>query len=102
MKKEKTKMEEMRKELEQLKSCGEKIVTLANTLIEELGSDKKEEVKEEEKSYTLVEVRKIMAEKSRAGKTAEVRAALVKFGADKLSKLNEKDYAALVKEVEVL
>lgn len=51
---------------------------------------------------TLEKVRGILAEKSRSGHTAEVRAILRKFGADRLSDIDPKDYAAVVKDAEVL
>lgn len=57
---------------------------------------------EAEKQYSLTEVRAILAEKSRAGFTAEVRGLLAKHGADKLSGIDPSEYAALVADVEVL
>ena len=47
-------------------------------------------------------VRAVLAEKSRAGHTAEVRALLLKHGADKLSEVNPAEYPALLADVEVL
>ena len=44
------------------------------------------------------EVRKVLAEMSKRGKTAEVKALLEKYGASKLSEVNPKDYAELLKE----
>ena len=55
-----------------------------------------------EKPLTLEEVRMVLAEKSRAGHTAEVRALLVKHGADKLSDIDSAKYPALLAEAEVL
>lgn len=49
---------------------------------------------------TLVEVRKKLADISRAGHTAEVRALIVKYGADRLSAVKEEDYPALMKDAE--
>ncbi len=46
----------------------------------------------------LEEVRKVLAEMSKRGKTAEVKALLQKYGAEKLSEVNPKDYAELLKE----
>ena len=51
---------------------------------------------------TLEQVRGVLADKSRSGKTAEVRAIIQKFGADKLSGIDPKDYPAILKEAEVL
>lgn len=51
---------------------------------------------------TLPEVRAILAEKSRAGHTAEIKALLVKYGAEKLSAIDPSQYEALLAEAEVL
>ena len=61
---------------------------------------KKEPVKE--KPLSLTEVRKILADKSRAGFTAEIKQILIKHGAEKLSEIAPSEYAALVADVEVL
>ncbi len=55
-----------------------------------------------EKVVTLEQVRAVLAEKSHDGLTAEVRELLEKYGAQKLSAVDPKDYAALLKEAEVL
>ena len=44
------------------------------------------------------EVRKVLVEMSKRGKTAEVKALLEKYGASKLSEVNPKDYAYLLKD----
>lgn len=54
------------------------------------------------KALSLTEVRKILADKSRAGFTAEVKQILTKHGAEKLSEIAPSEYAALVADVEVL
>ncbi len=51
---------------------------------------------------TLEQVRGVLAEKSRGGHTAEVRAIIQKYGADRLSAISPGDYAAILKEAEVL
>lgn len=51
---------------------------------------------------TLEKVRGILADKSRSGHTAEVRAIIQKYGADRLSKVDPKHYAAIIQEAEVL
>ena len=56
----------------------------------------------EAKPLTLEQVRAVLAEKSRAGHTAEVRALLLKHGADKLSEVDPAEYPALLADVEVL
>lgn len=56
----------------------------------------------EKKTLTLEEVRAVLAEKSRAGHTAEVRALLNKHGADKLSDIDPAEYPVLLADAEVL
>lgn len=56
----------------------------------------------EAKPLTLEEVRAVLAKKSRAGHTAEVKELLNKHGADKLSEINPSEYAALLADAEVL
>ena len=54
------------------------------------------------KELTLEEVRAVLGEKSRAGFTTEIQALLRKYGAPKLSGIDPKYYAALLKDAEVL
>ena len=62
----------------------------------------KKEEKAEPKPLTLELVRAALAEKSRAGHTSEVKALLIKHGADKLSDIDPAEYLALLAEAEVL
>lgn len=50
----------------------------------------------------LSEVRGLLAEKSRAGHTAEIQALLVKHGVKKLSEVQETEYAVLMEEARAL
>ena len=54
------------------------------------------------KAITLEEVRAGLAEKSHDGYTDQVRGLLQKYGAEKLSGVDPKHYAALLKDAEVL
>lgn len=56
----------------------------------------------EDKPLTLEEVRAVLAEKSRAGHTSEVKALLTKHGADKLSDIDPVKYPVLLADAEVL
>ena len=58
--------------------------------------------KAEPKPLTLEQVRAALAEKSRAGHTSEVKALLIKHGADKLSDIDPAESPALLAEAEVL
>lgn len=54
------------------------------------------------RKVTLEEVRAVLAEKSHDGLTDQVRDLLQKYGAEKLSAIDPKDYEALLKDAEVL
>lgn len=56
----------------------------------------------EEKPITLEQVRAVLGELSHDGKTEAVRELLLKHGAPKLSGIDPKHYAALLKEAEVI
>ena len=51
---------------------------------------------------TKADVQKICKEKSKAGKTDEVKKIIESYGAKNISNIDEKDYASVVAEVEVL
>ena len=77
------------------------IIQAAYSVPADASTKKPSEVKPKQE-ITLEKVRGILADKSRSGHTAEVRAILHKFGADRLSDIDPKDYAAVLKEAEVL
>lgn len=60
------------------------------------------EAKPQPKAVTLEQVRAVLAEKSHAGFSVEVRALLEKYGAKKLSEIDPANYAALLKDAEGL
>lgn len=62
----------------------------------------KENSKKEENTVALEDVRAVLAEKSRGGKTQEVRAILKEFGADKLSDVPSEKYTELLQKAEEL
>lgn len=105
-----SKMSKLAAELAELKHCGEILIAISETLTQMFSSDdsqdKQEQTKEpkdkQEKALTLTDVRKVLAEKSRNGHTAQVKKLLIKYGADKLSEIDPSKYAALLAEVEVL
>lgn len=51
---------------------------------------------------TIEDIRKVLAEKSRAGKTEQVRELLQKYGANKLSAVDEQHYASLLEDAKGL
>ena len=60
-------------------------------------TETKPEPKTTEKAPSLEEVRAVLADISRSGKTAEMKALLGKFGASKLSDIDPNNYTALLK-----
>ena len=56
----------------------------------------------EKKAPTLADVRALLAEKSRDGFTAQVRAIITARGANKLSEIDPLEFPAIMKEAEAL
>lgn len=83
------------------------IIEKANEIKSLLGEEAKEaseEVKAEAKTVklSLEDIRKVLTEKSRAGKTSKVKALLKKHGFNKLFEVKPKEYEELMKEAEGL
>lgn len=99
-----SKMAEMAQTIEELRSAATSINTAADWLYQQFSGDKtKAPAKKEAKpQLKLEDVRAVLAEKSRAGYTAEVRALLKKHGADKLSEIDLAKYEALLQDAEVI
>lgn len=68
----------------------------------EKGVETEAPIKEQETKVTVETVRAVLAEKSRAGKTQEVRTLLNEFGADRLSAVPEEKLGDLLKKAEAL
>ena len=113
------KVSELAMFVDELKKCGETLIGISEGLADLFsGTDeetpannfspkvqfeaKAEAPVSEKKAVTLEEVRKVLAEKSRAGFTDEVKAILTKHGADKLSEVAPTEYKALLAEAEVI
>ena len=124
-----SKMSQLVAELDELRHCGEVLIGISDTLREMFSGDEEtpetqetpaekpkgkakaakpaptkepEKPVEPEKKLTLADVRAVLAEKSRAGFTEEVKALIAKHGADRLSGVPETEYAALLADAEVL
>lgn len=113
---------------DELKTCGNTLINIADCLskLDEPKDNAKEtepkaEIKPEEaapnegsvetveahadtveKPIALEEVRAIFAKISRAGYTAEIKALIKKYGADKLSDVKPTEYKAMLKDAEVI
>lgn len=109
------KVNELSMLVDELKKCGETLISISEELRELFSSSepekqhvkksaakKKEPEPPAEKGLTLEEIRAVLADKSRAGFTEQVKELLKKYGADKLSAVDPAEYKALLADAEVL
>jgi len=110
-----SKMSELDAAVSELRRCGEVLIALSTSLREIFGepveepetpvaqeAEKTEPTEPEKPVVTLEQVRSVLAEKSAAGRRAEVQALIQKYGATKLSAISPDDYASLLADAEVL
>lgn len=98
-----SKMSELSQVLDEMIACGEGMIRAANAIKEIFSStEEAPAVPESAPSYTKEDVRGILAAKSAAGFKKEVKELLEKYGAQQLKQVDPKDYAALIKEAEVI
>lgn len=110
------KMKELSIVLDKLKKCGETLVQISEDLrnifsdtseaepVTPVKEDAQPKNKPETKTPEIKkeQVRAVLAEKSRAGFTQEIKELLKKYGANKLFEVDPSDYEALLQEAEVL
>lgn len=109
------KVSELSMLVDELKKCGETLISISEELTELFSSaepeklpakksaaKKKEPEPPAEKELTLEEVRAVLADKSKAEFTEQIRGLLKKHGADKLSAVDPAEYKALLADAEVL
>ena len=98
------KMSDLDLQIKELRSCGEAIIGIANTLAEMFSSPAAEDAPPEEKpkSLTLEEVRHRMTVIAQAGYSVEVKALITKYGARKLSDIDPSQFEGLLKEADAL
>ena len=114
-----SRMSELSQVLDEMIACGEGMIKAANALKDifssteeapakaETKSTKKaakapEPAKTEEAPEPTYTVRAVLASKSAAGYKKEVKELLEKYGAQQLKQVNPDDYAAILKEAEVI
>ena len=119
-----SKMSELSQVLDEMIACGEGMIKAANAIKEIFSSTEEVPVKTETKAakkvtkqeaaepeavkaepaptYTKEDVRGVLAAKSAAGFKTEVKELLAKDGAQQLKQIDPKNYAALMKEAEVI
>ncbi|MBC8591088.1 rRNA biogenesis protein rrp5 [Wansuia hejianensis] len=89
-----------------MRSLADSIETVANAITSsdsenvEITATKVKEAKP--KKITLEEVRGVLAKKSQAGLTSEVRDLIKKYGGEKLSEVDPSHYGSLLEDAEVL
>ena len=91
--------------IKDLRSAAATINEVANTLAEMFSTTADEApdtAAPADPALTLEQVRAVLADKSRKGHTAEIRALLQKYGAAKLSGIDPANYKALLADAEVL
>lgn len=87
--------------VEDMRALADSIQAVCDVVTEpETPTAKPEGTKEPE--ISLEEVRMVLADKSQSGFTGEVRDIIKKYGADKLSAVDKKFYADILKAAEVL
>ena len=86
------KFSELDTAIKDLRTAAESINAVADLLTEMFSEPKP----------SLETVRAVLADKSRAGHTAEIRALLEKYGGTKLSQIDPANYNALLKDAEML
>ena len=100
-----SKMSDMAQTIEELRSAAAAISDAADWLTKMFSEEPQTAdapVSHPEPELTLEQVRAVLANKSRKGHTAEIRALLQKYGAAKLSGIDPAHYKALLADAEVL
>lgn len=93
----------MMKVAEDLRSLSDSVQAVCKAIMEGLSEETKVNAlleKKAEQAISLEKVRGILASKSQAGYSAEVRAIVSKYGASRLSDIDPKDYPAVLKDAE--
>ena len=103
-----SKMAEMDMTIKELREAAAAINSAADWLSNQFSEDQEtpdsapDPEPAQKKALALEDIRPILADKSRAGFTDQIRDLLHKYGTDRLSKVDPKDYEALLKDVEAL
>lgn len=99
-----SKMSDMAMTIEELRTAAAAINDAADWLAKQFSSETEKDAPTpaKEPELKLEDVRAVLADMSRKGHTAEIRALLQKYGAAKLSGVDPANYNALLKDVEGL
>lgn len=85
-----------------LLKTADSVRALCASLADSPQAEAKEAPAKKKQTIPLEKVRGILAEKSRDGYTAQVRAIIQSFGAERLSEIDPANYEAVLKKAEVL
>ena len=99
------KMNELEMLAKEIRETGEKLVRISEEIRELFTAQAEEkEVQQEAPAVTLEEVRAVLARKTRVSKenTEAIRQLLSRHGAQRLSEINPQEYAAILREAEVI
>ena len=102
------KLSDLDLQIKELRSCGETILEIAETLAGIFSSHAAEDTppkavpKEKLKTPAFEEVRHRMTVIAQAGYSAEVKALITKYGARKLSDIDPSQFEGLLKEADAL
>lgn len=119
-----SKMSELSQVLDEMIACGEGMINAANAIKDIFSSTEEKPEKSEpmptkkankapapepakteespKPTYSKEDVRAVLASKAAAGYKKEVKELLEKYGAQQLKQVNPDDYAAILKEAEVI
>lgn len=101
-----SKVSDLLKAVTELRNAAQTLIGVADSLTDlfsgsgDVAGSAEQEITE--KPPTLEAVRAVLADKSRSGFTAQVKALIEKYGADKLSEVNPTNYKALMADAEAL
>lgn len=99
-----SKTAELQAELEDLRKCGERIIDIADYLIQIFSSaDKPKETHKKTKApkIAIEDIRSIMKELTGNGYGKDMKEILAKYNADNLSSLSPDEYEGVMKDLEV-
>lgn len=96
--------------IEEIKSCSNQLINAINALTEIFSSPDDDNEGTQTQSnetstvntYEFTDVRKAFSAKSHEGFTAQVKALITKYGANKLSEISKENYPALMADLEAI
>lgn len=106
------KTSELNQVLSELRVCGKTLITISDSLKGILSSTDNESenaieastppTEQTKKEYSFLDVRKKFVEVARAGHTEALKELLKKYGAERLSSVDQSQYAAMLADAEAI